>query len=89
MNMLLYQILANTIHGYYKKTHRKINVINKFRHGMKNLSYLMDLYSVSDIENYLEYIFRKHVQKTDNPAIRVYVNKKENRIEFKIKTAYF
>ena len=52
MNMLLNQILANTIHGFYKKTHRKINLIYKLRHGMKNLSYLKDLYSVSDIENY-------------------------------------
>ena len=89
MNMLLYQILAKTVHGYCKKTHRKINLIYKLQHGMKNLSYLMDLFSVSDIEDYLEYIFKKHGQKTDNPAIRIYVNKIENIIEFKIKTAYF
>ena len=28
-------------------------------------------------------------KKTDNPLIRIYVNKIENRIKFKIKTGYY
>ena len=32
---------------------------------------------------------KKHREKTDNPSIRKYVNKIENRITFKIKTAYY
>ena len=36
-------------------------------------------YSVLDI-------FKKHKEKDDNPSIRIYVNKIENRITFKIKT---
>ena len=35
---------------------------------------------------YHEYILRKHEEKTVIPSIRIYVNKKENRITFKIKT---
>ena len=45
--------------------------------------------SVSDIQDYFEYILKKHGEKTDNPSIRLYVNKIENRITFKIKTGYY
>ena len=32
---------------------------------------------------------KKHGEKTDNPSIRIYINKIENRITFKIKTRYY
>ena len=38
---------------------------------------------------YFEYIFKIHETVTDNPLIRIYVNKIENRISFKIKTGYY
>ena len=34
-------------------------------------------------------ILKKHEAVTDNPSIRIYVNKIENRITFKIKTGYY
>ena len=43
------------------------------------------LYSASNIQDYIYYIVRKHETVTDNPPIRIYVNKIENRITFKIK----
>ena len=43
----------------------------------------------SDIQNYFKYIFRKHETVTDNPSMRIYVNKIENRITFKIKIWYY
>ena len=46
-------------------------------------------YYVSDIQDYFEYIFKKHEEKADNLAVRIYVNKMENRITFKIKTEYY
>ena len=46
-------------------------------------------YSVSDIQDYFEHILLKHNEKIDNPSIRIYVNKIENRIPFKIKTGYY
>ena len=46
-------------------------------------------YSVSDIQDYFEYIINKHETMTNNPPIRIYVNKIENRITFKIKAGYY
>ena len=37
-------------------------------------------YSVSDIQDYFEYIIKEHETVTDNPSISIYVNKTENRI---------
>ena len=31
---------------------------------------------------------KKHGEKTDNPSIRIYVNERENRITFSVKTGY-
>ena len=45
-------------------------------------------YSVSDIQDYLEYILKKHGENTDKPSIQIYVNKIGNRITFKIKDGY-
>ena len=45
-------------------------------------------YSISDIQDYFEYILKKHGENTDKPSIQVYVNKIENRITFKIKNGY-
>ena len=46
-------------------------------------------YSTSDIPDYFEYILKKHSENVDNPSIRIYVNKIENRITFKIKSGYY
>ena len=46
-------------------------------------------YSVSDIQDYFEYILKKHSESIDNPSIRIYVNKIENRVTFKIKNGYY
>ena len=46
-------------------------------------------YSISDIQDYFEHILKKHGEKTVNLSIRIYINKIENRITFKIKTRYY
>ena len=46
-------------------------------------------YSISDIQDYFEYILKKHTENVDNPSIRIYANKIENRITFKIKNGYY
>ena len=46
-------------------------------------------YSVSDIKDYFEYIIKKYQNVTDSPQIRIYVNKIENRIPFRIKARHF
>ena len=39
-------------------------------------------YSVSDMQDYSEYILKKQGENTDNPSIKTYVNKIENIIYF-------
>ena len=46
-------------------------------------------YSISDIQDYFEYILKKHSESVDNPPIRIYINRIENRISFKIKSRYY
>ena len=46
-------------------------------------------YSISDIQDYFEYILKKHSENVDNPPIRICVNRIENRITFKIKSGYY
>ena len=45
-------------------------------------------YSVSDIQDYFEYIIKKHETIADNPPVQIYVNKIKNRFFFKVKTGY-
>ena len=46
-------------------------------------------YSVTDIQYYFEYILKKHGENINNPSVKIYVNKNENRMTFKIKTGYY
>ena len=40
--------------------------------------------SISDIQDYFEYIIKKHSESVDNPPIRIYINRIENRIRLKL-----
>ena len=44
---------------------------------------------ILDIQDYFEYIIKNHETVTESPPIRVYVNKIENRIIFRIKKEYY
>ena len=41
-------------------------------------------YFVSDIQDYFQYIIKKHETVANSPPMRIHVNKIENRITFKI-----
>ena len=45
-------------------------------------------YSISDIQDYFEFIIKKHETLTENPPIQIYPNKIKNRIIFKVKAGY-
>ena len=48
-------------------------------------------YSISDVQDYFEYILKKHGEKINKdikPSVKIYINKPENRITFKIKNEY-
>ena len=66
---------------------------NKFKVSAPTWSEEFELpdgsYSVSDIQDYFEYILKEHSENVDNPPIRIYVNRTENRITFKIKSGYY
>ena len=44
--------------------------------------------SVSDIQDYFEYILKKHGEDIGKPSVQIYVNKIENRVTFKIKNGF-
>ena len=45
-------------------------------------------YSASDIQDYFDYILKKHGKSTDKPSVQIYVNEIKNRVTFKIKNGY-
>ena len=45
--------------------------------------------SISDIQDYFEYILKEHSESVDDPPIEIFVSKNENRITFKIKNRYY
>ena len=45
-------------------------------------------YSVSDIQDYIEYIIKKHETLTTIPPIHANINRINNRFVFKIKDGY-
>ena len=45
-------------------------------------------YSIADIQDYFEFIIKKHETLTENPPVQIQPNKIKNRIVFKVKTGY-
>ena len=45
-------------------------------------------YSVSNIQDYFEYILKNYEGSTDKPLVQIYANKIENRVTFKTKDEY-
>ena len=65
---------------------------NKFKISAPTWNDTFDLpdgsYSISDIQDYFEFIIKKHETLTENPPVQIYLNKIKSRIVFKIKTGY-
>ena len=65
---------------------------NKFKISAPTQNDTFDLphgsYSISDIQDYFEFIIKKHKTLTENPPIQIYPNKINNRIVFKIRTGH-
>ena len=63
---------------------------NKFKVSAPTWNDTFDLpdgsYSIEDIQDYFEFIIKKHETLTENPPVEIYPNKIKNRIIFKIKT---
>ena len=83
-NLSIYYTWRN-IKGSYENNKFKISVptwSDKFElpHGS---------YSISDTQDYFEYILKKHSESVDDPPIEIFASKNENRITFKIKNGYY
>ena len=65
---------------------------NKFKISAPTWNDTFDLsdgsYSIKDIQDYFEFIIKKHETLTENPPVQIYPNKIKNGIVFKIKTGY-
>ena len=81
-----------SIYYNWKNIKSSYNNNNKFKTSSPTQNEELQLpdgsYSVSDIQDYFEYILKKHGENTNIPPIQIYVNKIENRITFKIKNGY-
>ena len=86
----------------YEKYHTKIIYIYKISgptwnehfelpDGWKSVSdiQVFKIFKVFSIRYHFEYIIKKHKIVTDNPPIRIYINKIENIITFKINKHYY
>ena len=86
-------ILLSNLSIYYTWKNIKSSYINnKFKISAQTSNEEFNLpdgsYSVSNIQDYFEYILKKHGENINKPPIQIYVNKIENRITFKIKNGY-
>ena len=88
-----YIALSNLSNYYTWKNIKKSYKNNKFQISGPTWNEEFELpdgsYSISDIQNYFEYIFRKYEEDTVNVSIRIYTNKIENKITFQIETGYY
>ena len=72
-----------------RKTHKKQYKQNKLKIIAPTWNHEFELpdgsYSVSDIQDYMEYTIKKHETLTSIPPIHVYINRMKNRLVFKMK----
>ena len=81
-------VAAQSLSIYYTwKNVRTINLEKKLQLGMMNSNCQMVLI-VSHIQDYIEFIIKKHEILTTIPPIHVYINRINNRLVFKIKDGY-
>ena len=83
VNLSIYYTWQNNISEYNK---------NKSKISAPTWNETFDLhdgfYSIADIQDYFEFIIKRHEALTENPQIQIQPNKIKNRIVFKIKTGY-
>ena len=88
------KIIALSILSFYYtwKNIKSLYNNNKFKNSAPTWSHKFELpdgsYSVSSIQDYFEYISKKHGENIHKPSVQIYVNKIENRVTLKIKNKY-
>ena len=84
--------LANLNIYYTWKNIKSAYSDNKFKTSAPTWNDTFDLtdgsYSITDIQNHVEFIIKKYETLVENLPVQVYPNKIKNRIAFKVKTGY-
>ena len=84
--------LASLSIYYTWKNVKSIYNNNKFKISAPTWNETFDLpdgsYNISEIQDYIQYIIKKHEAIGENPPILIYANAITNRIVFKIKTGF-
>ena len=84
--------LANLSIYYTWKNVKSIYNNNKFKIAALTWNETFDLpdgsYNISEMQNYIEYIIKKHETIGENAPVLIYANTINNRIVFKIKSRY-
>ena len=84
--------LANLSIYYTWKNVKSIYKNNKFKISAPTWNETFDLpdgsYNIPAIQNYVEYVIKKHETIADTAPVITYANKISNRIVFKVKTGY-
>ena len=80
-NLSIYYTWKN-IKSAYKNNKFKISAPTQY----DTFDLLDGSYSIADIQDYFEFIIKKHETVTENLPIQIYPNKIKNRIVLKIKT---
>ena len=84
--------LANLNIYYTWKNIKSAYSDNKFKTSAPTWNDTFDLtdgsYSITDIQNHVEFIIKKYETLVENLPVQVYPNKIKNRIVFKVKTGY-
>ena len=80
------------IYYTWKNVKLTYNNNNKFKISAPTWNEIFDLpdgsHNISQIQDYIEYIIKKHETIGENAPILIYANTVNNRIVFKIKTGY-
>ena len=84
--------LANLSIYYTWKNIKSAHNNNKFKISAPTWNDTFDLpdgsYSIAGIQDYFEYVIKKHETITGNSPVLIHTNETNNRIIFKIKTGY-
>ena len=84
--------LSNSNICYIQKNIKSAYNNNKFKISTPTWNDTFDLpcgsYSIENIQDYFEFVIKKHETLTEDPPVEIYPNRFKNRIVFKIKTGY-
>ena len=85
---MFYQILVVITHGKTNSSYNNYKFKISAPTWNDKFEFPDGLYSISNIQDYFEYILKKHGEDIDKLSVQIYVNKIENRVTFKIKNGY-